>query len=166
MRKLKVTYMPPMATVAALVLWICIGYIGAHFWGEFGLYIGILVGLAVFLVICSLGTTVQFGKGSIINCKYLFYEWKIDLEKVETFSYSIESHLTKGGHKYSFDVRFNYNENGVEDCYKLNTKIGREDIRRCMDGESSKLEIMQIYRYAERLYPEKAKGYVESESLF
>jgi hypothetical protein len=35
-----------------------------------------------------------------------------------------------------------------------------------MDGESHKLEILQVYRYAERLYPEKAKGYVESDSIF
>ena len=94
-----------------------------------------------------------------------FYKWNINLENIENFSYSIGSHLA-GPHSYSFDVCFHYNENGVKDYYKLNTKIGREDIRRCMDGESSKLEIMQIYRYAERLYPEKAKGYVQPESIF
>ncbi|WP_024861345.1 hypothetical protein [Ruminococcus flavefaciens] len=165
MKKLKVTYMPPLAAVIAVILWICTGYIGAQFFGVAGFCVGVLVGLGIYNVVRSIGTTVQFGKGNVIDCKYFFYKWKIDLEKIDTFSYSIESHLTRGGH-YSFDVKFSYSENGIEDCYKLNTSIGREDIRRCMDGESHKLEILQVYRYAERLYPEKAKGYVESDSIF
>ena len=165
MKKLKVSYIPPLAIKISILIWAAVVCTVVYFTDEIGLPIGILLGLVAYVAISNMGTTVEFGSGSVINCKYLFYKWKINLDNIENFSYSIGSHLA-GSNSYSFDVRFHYNENGVEDCYKLNTKIGREDIRRCMDGESSKLEIMQIYRYAERLYPEKAKGYVQPESIF
>lgn len=165
MKKLKVSYTPPLAIIISVLIWAAVVCAVVYFTDGIWLPIGILLGLAAYVAFSNMGTTVEFGSGSVINCKYLFYKWNINLENIENFSYSIGSHLA-GPHSYSFDVCFHYNENGVKDYYKLNTKIGREDIRRCMDGESSKLEIMQIYRYAERLYPEKAKGFVQPESIF
>ena len=165
MKKLKVSYTPPLAIIISVLIWAAVVCAVVYFTDGIWLPIGILLGLAAYVAFSNMGTTVEFGSGSVINCKYLFYKWNINLENIENFSYSIGSHLA-GPHSYSFDVCFHYNENGVKDYYKLNTKIGREDIRRCMDGESSKLEIMQIYRYVERLYPEKAKGFVQPESIF
>lgn len=166
MKKLKVTYTPPFAIKISVLILVVIICAEVHFFGEVGLYIGILIGLAAYCIMCKKGTIVEFGNGSIIKCRYFFYKWDIDLEKIDRFSYSIESHLARGGPRYTFDIKFYYSENDVEDYYKLNTSIGREEILKCMEGGVHKLNILQIYRYAENLCPEKAGGYVESSSIF
>jgi hypothetical protein len=92
--------------------------------------------------------------------------WKIDLKKIDSFSYSIDEMISRGGPRSVFTLRFYYNIDGDDDNYVFRKIIDKKDIKNLMSGDMESIELMKIYRYAESVYPEKAKGYVEYKGFF
>lgn len=163
MKRLRIKYTPPVVQGVALIILIAAAIGAAQFVGEIALYIGILFAMMVYAAMYSFGSVVEFGKEKVIKCKCLFFIWKIDLDKIDAFSYSIESHNAKGGPRFSFDVRFHFSRNGIDDYYVLKKNIYHEDIIKFMNGELDRIDLMKIYRYAQSVYPEKAKGYMQAD---
>ena len=166
MKRMKINYIPALIVGISVVLFITITLVCMGIWGEVGKLIGFVSGGAVTIWLLTRGTIVEFGKGTVIRCRYVFYMWKIDLEKIDRFSYSIDEYATRGGQRNTFTLRFYYSINGCEDDYVLRKMIDKSDIKRLMSGDAAKLELMEIYRYAESVFPEKAKGYVEDSGFF
>ena len=54
---------------------------------------------------------------------------------------------------------------GIKDCYKLTSWIMENEMKKLLRNDADKLEIMQIYKYAESLYPDKAEGYTEKDKI-
>ena len=130
---------------------------------ELGFYISILAGIAALLYVYKQGTVVEFGDGEIIRCRSFIYKWKIDLVCIDTFSYTAGKYLARGDIRCSIVIMFYHNTKGINDCYKLKSSIGEKEIEKLMCNDADKLDIMQIYKFAESMYPEKAKGYTEKE---
>lgn len=163
MKKTMITYVPSIVVVIAGIVSVCIVMVAAALFGEPGLCIGGLIGIAVFLYFLTRRTEVEYGEGNVIKCRCAFYKWKIELEDIDSFVYTISEHLTRGGPRYTIDIRFNHSKKGVEDYYKLSSLLLGKELEKMMRNDADKLEIMKIYKYAESLYPDKAKGFTKRE---
>ena len=163
MKKVKVTYTPSIVYIISAMIWATVMLVIATLLNEIFIYIGALAGLAALLYIYYQGTVVEFGEGKIIRCRSLFYKWKIDLERIDTFSYTVRKYTARGGVRHMMVIMFYHSMRGINDCYKLTSFIGENDMKKLMRNEADKLDIIQIYKYAENLYPDKAKGYTDKE---
>lgn len=113
--------------------------------------------LIIVVIIFNVKTTVEFGEGSVIKCKWLFVNWNIDIEKIGGAAYSLKRHRRKAGASYFFELRF-YRE-GKNAPEKLNETLSIFDANNCIQGNYDKVQLMQVYRYIEEYYPYKARGY-------
>lgn len=165
MKKVKISYTPPVMYVMIALICIAIIFGTAAFLNELCLYVSMLVGIVAFLYVHKHGTTVEFGDGKIIRCRCIFYRWKIDLENIDSFSYTVSEHLTRGGIRHSMGITFYHSMKGIKDCYKLTSWIMENEMKKLLRNDADKLEIMQIYKYAESLYPDKAEGYTEKDKI-
>ena len=165
MKKVKVTYTPPIVYIISAVIWAAAMFVIAAFLNELCIYIGVLAGLVALLYICKKGSVVEYGDGKIIRCRSFFYKWKIDLERIDTFSYTVRKYRARGGIRHMMVIMFDHSMRGINDCYKLTSFIGEKEMKKLVCNEADKLDIMQIYKFAESLYPDKARGYTEKEDI-
>ncbi len=166
MKKVKVTYIPPIVYIISAMIWAAVMFVIASFLNELFIYIGALAGIFALIYIYYKGTVVEFGDGKIIRCRSLFYKWKIDLERIDTFSYTVRKYQRIGGVHHSMVIMFYHSMRGINDCYKLASSFIRgNEMEKLMRSEADRLDIMQIYKFAESLYPDKARGYTEKEDI-
>ena len=166
MEKLKVKYTPPVVIAAAVILFAAAVFAGSSIIEGTGAYFGSIVGFSIGLWIMSLGTTVEFGEGNIIRCRSFFYRWKIDLDKIDRISYSVDKYATRGGSRYSLNLRFYKEASSINDNYVLRKMIDHNDIMQLMSGEMNRIDLMRIYKYVQSVCPEKARGYVQDSGFF
>ena len=163
MKKVKVTYTPVIVYIISVIVWTAVMFGIATFLNEVFIYIGALAGFIALLFIYYQGTVVEYGDGKIIRCRSFFYKWKIDLERIDTFCYTVRKYQGRGGVRHSMVLMFYHSMRGINDCYKLTSFIGENEMEKLMRNEAEKLDIMQIYKFAESLYPDKARGYSKTE---
>jgi len=166
MKRMKINDEPVLIQGISIGLFFIIPLACMRKWGEAGELIGFVIGGAVMIWLLTRGTIVEFGKGTIIRCRCTLCMWKIDLKKIDSFSYSIDEMISRGGPRSVFTLRFYYNIDGCDDNYVFRKIIDKNDIKNFMSGDMESIELMKIYRYAESVYPEKAKGYVEYKGFF
>ena len=166
MKKTRVTYTPPIVIGIALAAAVLVILAGTTLLGEMGFAIGAFIGLVLFLYSICCKTYVEYGEGSKIKCRCAFYRWEIDLESVDSFEYTVNEIVGRYGSRgYSMDIRFNHSQKGVGDYYKLSSMMVDKEMEKMMRNDADKLEIMKIYKYAESLYPDKAKGYTKKDGI-
>ncbi|SHM89362.1 hypothetical protein [Ruminococcus flavefaciens] len=166
MKKMRINDAPVLIQVISLGLFFIIPVVCMRKWGDAGELIGFIVGGAIMIWLLTRGTIVEFGKGTVIRCRYAFYMWKIDLKKIDRFSYSIDELIARGGPRSVFTLRFYYKVDDYDEKYVFRKIIDKNDIINFMSGNMEQIELMEIYRYAESVYPEKAEGYVEDRGFF
>jgi len=166
MEKLKVKYTPPVVIAAAVIIFAAAVFTGSSIVEGTGAYIGSIVGFIIGLRVLLSETTVEFGEGNIIRCRCLFYSWKIDLDKTERISYSVDKHIMGGSTRYSLNLRFYKEASSINDNYVLRKMIDHSDITKLMSGDMSRIDLMRIYKYVQSVCPEKAKGYVQDSGFF
>ena len=103
-------------------------------------------------------TVVSFGRGRRIKCRWLFVRWEIDISKASYFIYTIETHRVRGGMMQTFNVEFAFAGKYGEDRKCLKVKLDADSIVECVQNGYDTIPLMEVYRYAEERYPEKAKG--------
>ncbi|WP_455529842.1 hypothetical protein [Ruminococcus sp.] len=165
MKKIKVSYTPTIVYIISAIIWVAVMFVISGYLNELGFYICVLAGLAALLFVYCQGTVVEYGEGKIIRCRSFFYKWKIDLERIDTFSYTVRKYHARGGIRHMMVIMFDHSMRGINDCYKLTSFIGENEMKKLMYNEADKLDIMQIYKFAESLYPDKARGYTEKEDI-
>ena len=122
----------------------------------YALVIGLLY-IALFFLICFEKTTVKFGEGSIIKCRWLFLFWKIDLNNISAVTYTLKSVRARyGGTKYSFHMIFYVD--------KDNFKVLKEPLEQCIAEECIRrrfdmVKLMKLYQYIKNNCSDIAKGY-------
>ena len=163
MKKIKVSYTPTIVYIISAIIWAAVMLAVSAFLDELGFYIGVLAGIAALLFVYYQGTVVEYGEGKIIKCRSFFYKWKIDLERIDTFSYTVRKYHARGGIRHMMVIMFYHSIRGINDCYKLTSFIGENEMKKLMYNNADKLDIIQIYKFAESLYPDKARGYTEKE---
>ena len=117
------------------------------------------VTILFFAAIYFVQIVVVYGSGDIIRCWWLFIMWEIDISQASYFVYTVEPHHTQFGTVYTFNVEFE-----IEGIYggernRIRTKLEPDKLEDCMQGNVDNIKLMRVYRYAEKCYPEKAKGY-------
>ena len=170
MEKIKISHTPKfMNIVMGVLMFIALGIalsVKAGAKMDKGETIIALIITLLFLVMLGLvighKTTVIFGEGSIIRCRWLFAYWKIDLEDTETVTYTLRSHMTRGGGRaYHFEMMFYPNAKDAANRKVLreflNADIAEDCIRQKYDG----VNLMRLYGYIEENYPDKARGFIK-----
>lgn len=165
MKKIKIKHIPKCVDIAMVVLCVMVCAISLSLKGIkkpdigemwimltfFGLFI------AGIILAATVKTVVQFGEGSIIRCRWLFLFWKIDLESVTAVSYTLRSHMTRGGGRcYSVHMMF---YTGREQCRVLKEHLHYKIAEECIRHRFDRVQLMQLYRYIEETAPEKAVGF-------
>lgn len=175
MKTLRIKYVPPMIEAIAIFLafglfLVPLGLAGSEKMADYafpGILAGMTAGILLIVAVGSSKTLVKLGDDGVIRCIWLFYSWKIDLAKVESFSCCVQPRRARGGTVYSLDLVFISNKDGIEDKSSLEVPVGGSELKKLLKGGADDIDIMKIYRYAEALYPQKAKGLdVGEESIF
>lgn len=177
MKKLRLEYTPAIAVAISCVLSIIAICFGVALFVNytqnsrgaaaiFGLAVGTVIAVILYCIE-SIATVVEYGENKIIKCQWAFYKWQIDLEQAVSFCYYVESHRGgRGPTWYTLNVQFDCNGISGGKSYILKTKIRGDELKKCLKGKTKEIELMQIYKYAERLYPEKADGMSEEFTDF
>lgn len=167
MNRIKIKYLPSCVIVflGVLVVLICIlndfpDYVTDSVPSVIGPIIGITFLVSLIMVIV-VKTKVTFGEDSIIECKWLFLKWKIDIEKYHSVMYTLKSNSAhRKGSEYSFEIIFYGDKEKPFSEKRLKTLLDRKTAESCKQRRYDEVELMQLYRYIEKNYPGKAKGYV------
>ncbi|WP_297961832.1 hypothetical protein [uncultured Ruminococcus sp.] len=173
MKTLRIKYVPPMIEAIAIFLafglfLVPLGLAGSEKMADYafpGILAGMTAGILLIEVVGSTKTLIKLGDDGVIRCIWVFYSWKIDLAKVESFSYHIQSYYSRLGTRNMLDLTFSYKDEENADAHHFKSAIGKKEITELMAGRFEEFELMKIYRYAETLYPQKAEGYVEDSGF-
>ena len=161
MNKIKIKFMPTYAKIALVALSLMM--IAFNSENERNTTSASKMVLAVVMLLFIAGlismfvsrTVVEFGEGSIIKCRWMFFRWNIDLDKVDSVMYKLQSHNGKGGVSYSFDLLFYAN---TKQAKKLAETLDYRTAEHCIQQRYEEVELMKLYRYIENNYYDKAKG--------
>ncbi|HBI84701.1 MAG TPA: hypothetical protein DDX71_00215 [Ruminococcus sp.] len=165
METIRIRHIPKCVDIAMVVL-LAAGF-GVHLEaitsGQISAVIAEAAVFAVFItgVILALTvkTKIQFGENSGIQCRWLFLRWKIDLEKLQTVTYTVSSYRTRGGGtSYIFLLRFYEDCKHPEKAGRLKEHLEQRVAEDCIREKYDRVQLMKLYRYIEEQYPEKAKG--------
>ena len=105
---------------------------------------------------CS--SDLSYGIDNKIYCKWAFYKWSIDLEAISEVYYAVEPTGSETRTIHNLSIIFIDQSNAKK---KLYSKVLAGDVAKCIAGQSDELPLMELYRFAESRYPEKAKGYYD-----
>ncbi|MDE6672350.1 MAG: hypothetical protein K2K16_09140 [Ruminococcus sp.] len=115
---------------------------------------GILVVILVIgCYIASRQTTVEYGAEKI-HWKWLWYDNTVNFSDVKSVHYNVIHERTRYGYNHRFEIVFRL-KNGT--TLRLNDTLKLEDIDNSIDGSTDDIKLMQLYRFIEKLYPEKIK---------
>ena len=159
MNKIKIKFMPTYAKAAMVALSLMM--IALNRESEHTAAAKIMLAVVMLLFVAGLismfcsRTVVEFGEGSVIKCRWLFVRWNIDLDKVDSVMYKLQSHNGKGGVSYSFDLLFYAN---TKQAKKLAETLDHRTAEHCIQQRYEEVELMELYRYIENNYYDKAKG--------
>lgn len=116
-----------------------------------------LLFFALLFLACFKKTTVKFGEGSIIKCKWLFLFWKIDLNNINAVTYTLKSTRTRGGGtSYSLQMMFYVD---AENFKVLKEPLDQHIAEECIRGRFNQPKLMKLYQYIENNYSDIAKGH-------
>ncbi|MDE6035102.1 MAG: hypothetical protein K2G36_04250 [Ruminococcus sp.] len=113
----------------------------------------LLIILVIGCYIASRTTTVEYGAEKIY-WKWLWYDNTVNFSDVKSVRYTIIHERTRYGYNHRFEIVFNL-KNGT--TLRLNDTIELEDIDNSINGTTDDIKLMQLYKFIEKLYPEKTK---------
>ena len=167
MNRIKIKYIPSSVAVflGILAVLICIlSDFSDYIKDSVPLAIKLIIGITfivLLIMVIVVNTKVTFGEGSIIECKWQFLKWKIDIEKYHSVMYTLKyNSIHRKGHEYSFEIIFYGDKEKPFSEKRLKTLLDHNTAERCIQHRYDDAELMQVYRYIENNYPEKAKGYI------
>lgn len=102
------------------------------------------------------------GKKTIVEYNVEKIQWKwIRFTRTVRFSemkyvyYTIIDQSSRYGHIRRLEIVFTMNNS---EKLKLTDNLVKEDIENCISGTPDNIRLMQLYRFIEKFYPEKAIG--------
>ncbi|MDE6832717.1 MAG: hypothetical protein K2J39_00490 [Ruminococcus sp.] len=112
--------------------------------------------MIIFVIGCYIAsrpTTVEYGAEKIY-WKWLWYDNTVNFGDVKSVHYKVIHERTRYGYNHRFEIVFRL-KNGT--TLRLNDTLELEDIDNSIDGTTDDIKLMQLYRFIEKLYPEKIK---------
>lgn len=136
----------------------------AHPWRKAAAVVSVIIMIMVIIagiIIDNSETEVKCLEDKL-ECRLLSARWEIDLTKLDTLSYTVTGHRSRYGSWHTVDLIFRYGRDSACEEKSLEIKISSDDVGECLAGRIEKIPAMQIYRWVEELYPEKAAGYIKN----
>lgn len=152
-----------IATVTS-VLWIIL---------MFGAFIEfpniIIIALTLIVPIFLIAVIIYcMGKKTIVEYNVKKIQWKwlrftrtVKFNEMQYVYYTIIDKSSRYGHIYRLEIVFTMNNN---EKLKLADSLAKEDIDNCINGNSDNIELMQLYKFIENIYPEKCSGFVKNDT--
>ena len=117
----------------------------------------IIVGIECYIE--SRKTTVEYGAEKV-HWKWLWIEYKVNFSDVDSIYYEIIHKRTRYGYNHRFETVFHLKN---DTTLILNDRLESEDIDNGINGTSDNIKLMQLYKFIENIYPEKASGFVKND---
>ncbi len=163
MNKIQVNYAPDFIKGIAIfltVLWVIFMLSVCYIIPKFAMllsmgFLFLIIGIGFY--IDSRKTTVEYDTEKI-RWKWLWFEYTVNFEDMESFYYTIVSERTRGGYIRRFEIGFNVKNTEL----KLNDELGTDDIESAVNGVTDDIMLLQVYKFIENICPEKAEGFVKT----
>lgn len=84
----------------------------------------------------------------------------VKFNEMQYIYYTIIDRASRYGHTRRLEIVFTMN-NGEK--LKLTDNLTTEDIENCISGIPDNIKLMQLYRFIEKFYPEKAEGFTKTD---
>lgn len=123
----------------------------------------VIVVLALIVPIFLIAVTVYcMNKKDVVEYNVEKIQWKwlrftrtVKFNEMQYVYYTIIDRASRYGHTRRLEIVFTMN-NGEK--LKLTDNLTAEDIGNCISGTPHNIRLMQLYRFIEKFYPEKAMG--------
>lgn len=120
--------------------------------------------LIVVIIYCMGKKTVVEYNVEKVQWKWLRFTHTVKFNEMQYVYYTIIDRASRYGHTRRLEIVFTMN-NGEK--LKLVDNLTTEDIENCISGTSDNIRLMQLYRFIEKFYPEKAEGFTKTnDELF
>lgn len=110
--------------------------------------------IAVIIYCMGKKTIVEYNVEKI-QWKWLRFTRTVKFNEMQYVYYTIIDKSSRYGHIRRLEIVFTMN-NGEK--LKLADNLTTEDIENCISGTPNNIRLMQLYRFIEKFYPEKAMG--------
>ena len=165
MKKIEVNHRPNFVkpiTIALVLFWIVAAIVLINTLEEIqALALLLLILLAVWLIIAVMTcvwTTIEYDSEKI-SWKWLWLRYTVNFNEMDSVYYTVVSEFTRVGYNSRLEIVFKVKDMEL----KLNDRIETEDIENCINGRSSDVRLMTLYKFIENICPEKAKGFVRAD---
>ncbi len=165
MKKFEVSHAPYFIkpiTIALVLFWIVVAIVLINTLEEIqALALLLLILLAVWLIIAVMTcvwTTIEYDSEKI-SWKWLWLRYTVNFNEMDSVYYTVVSEFTRVGYNSRLEIVFKVKDMEL----KLNDRIETEDIENCINGRSSDVRLMALYKFIENIFPEKAKGFVRAD---
>lgn len=165
MKKIAIKHIPKCVDVAMVILVVMVFGASLTLRGEekptmsqvfYVIAVAVLFFAGVILA-ATVRTTVKFGEGSVIRCRWLFLFWKIDLEEVGSVTYTLQSYRSRGGGRsYCFKMFF---YTAPDRCRVLKEHLNYQVAEDCIRRKYDDVQLMKLYQYIGEIMPGKGIGY-------
>lgn len=110
--------------------------------------------IAVIIYCMGKKTIVEYNVEKV-QWKWLRFTRTVKFNEMQYVYYTIIDQSSRYGHTRRLEIVFTMN-NGEK--LKLTDNLTTEDIKNCINGTPDNIRLMQLYRFIEKFYPEKASG--------
>lgn len=111
--------------------------------------------LIVVIIYCMSKKTIVEYNVEKIQWKWLRFIRTVKFNEMQYVYYTIIDRASRYGHTRRLEIVFTMN-NGEK--LKLTDNLTGEDIGNCISDTPDNIKLMQLYRFIEKFYPEKAMG--------
>lgn len=115
--------------------------------------------IAVIIYCMGKKTIVEYNAEKI-QWKWLRFTRTVKFNEMQYVYYTIIDRASRYGHTRRLEIVFTMN-NGEK--LKLADNLTTEDIENCISGTPNNIKLMQLYRFIENIYPEKAEGFTKTD---
>lgn len=167
MNKIQVNHTPDFMKGVAIFfafLWVIFIFIVCGIIPKFAMLLSLGFLLLIIGISCyidSRKTTVEYDTEKI-HWKWLWFEYTINFEDMKSFYYTIVSERTRGGYIRRFELIFWLKDGEL----KLNDELRTEDIESAINGITDDIELLQLYKFIENIYPKKAEGFIKTSETY
>lgn len=167
MNKIQVNHTPDFmkgVTIAFAFLWVILIFIVCGIIPKFHVLLSLgflLVIIGISCYIDSRKTTVEYDTEKI-HWKWLWFDYTVNFEDMESFYYTIVSKQTRGGYIRRFEIGFNVKNREL----KLNDELDTDEIESAVNGVTDDIKLLQMYKFIEDIYPKKAEGFIKTSETY
>lgn len=163
MNKIQVNHAPDFIkgiAIFLMVLWVIFIFSVYYIIPKFAM----LLSMGFLFLIIGIGFYIDSKKNTVeydtekIRWKWLWFEYTVNFEDMESFYYTIVSKRTRGGYIRRFEIGFNVKNREL----KLNDELDTDEIESAVNGVTDDIKLLQMYKFIEDIYPEKAEGFVKT----